>query len=245
LAGVIDGDRLVLLPRVFFGGIGLHEGIVWAETGPALIYTNEGRLAATYGETAGMEVFASAGRTSALILGRASSSAFGGERVYMTDGLLYEVRSYDRSMTPQRIMRIVREARPVTQETVTAYVEAALSKLEEQDRLRGRQIFEGIPSARQIPWISSLMVHDLDQLWVQEYSPDARSRRWIVFGAAGGLLGSVTLPDGRVVLQIGADFVMGLETDDLGVQHVRIYGSAADPTGSRRAQDLGAPAGKA
>jgi hypothetical protein len=61
-------------------------------------------------------------------------------------------------------------------------------------------------------------------VWVRESSrPGQQRSEWSVFSAAGELLGTVLMPPGVDVLDIGADYVLGLQRDELGVEYVRKF----------------------
>ena len=49
------------------------------------------------------------------------------------------------------------------------------------------------------------------------------SSRWTVFDSQGVMLGVVQTPPAFLVYQIGADFVLGSWSDELDVEHVRLY----------------------
>jgi len=66
------------------------------------------------------------------------------------------------------------------------------------------------------------VLDDAGLLWARRYAvdPDA-PRQWVVFGQDGRALGTVALPSGLSVAQIGNDFVLGMWRDTLGVRLVR------------------------
>jgi hypothetical protein len=76
-----------------------------------------------------------------------------------------------------------------------------------------------------------MLVDDLGHLWVaggrssllDSDRPDERQERWNVFDPDGRFLGGITTPDGFRVTQIGQAFVLGVHTDALGVERVRLY----------------------
>jgi hypothetical protein len=70
----------------------------------------------------------------------------------------------------------------------------------------------------------NLLVDAEDNLWVREYSlPGELAFRWSVFDADGVFLGTLDVPEGLQLLDVGADRVLGSWRDDLGVEHVRMY----------------------
>ena len=59
-------------------------------------------------------------------------------------------------------------------------------------------------------------------LWVPEYSrPGEYPRVWSVFAESGRFLGVVDVPDGLALHDIGSHYVLGLRTDQDGVQYVQ------------------------
>ena len=47
---------------------------------------------------------------------------------------------------------------------------------------------------------------------------------WTVFDPEGRALGFIETPEGLTVLEIGADYLLGRVTDDLGVESVQVWG---------------------
>jgi len=45
-----------------------------------------------------------------------------------------------------------------------------------------------------------------------------------VFDPGGRWLGEMTLPEGFRVFEIGKDYALGVYRDELGIEHVRMYG---------------------
>ena len=74
------------------------------------------------------------------------------------------------------------------------------------------------------PAFSELKIDALDNLWVAEYEPVPRSvSAWHVFSPEGALMGRVAIPVGFEVHEIGADYVLGVELNELDVPFVRRY----------------------
>ena len=65
---------------------------------------------------------------------------------------------------------------------------------------------------------------DLVRQLLELHKPDYNLGAWTVFDSAGQMHGSLTMPAGVSVLQIGTDYVIGRWRDDLDVEHVRVYG---------------------
>lgn len=76
-----------------------------------------------------------------------------------------------------------------------------------------------------VPAYGAVVLDAPGNLWVQEFRRDAEAlNSWLVFNPEGSLLGRVQLPEGLIVEEIGADYVLGRWTDELDVEHVRMFG---------------------
>ena len=60
-------------------------------------------------------------------------------------------------------------------------------------------------------------------LWVQHYTRDDEQPRWSAFRDDGRYLGDLDIPMGARVLDIGDDYWVLLETDELDVEYVRVF----------------------
>jgi sugar lactone lactonase YvrE len=58
-------------------------------------------------------------------------------------------------------------------------------------------------------------------------------RKWTVFDAGGNRLGDIETPARFTIHQIGADFLLGLSRDELGVERVHRYGLLKPDPGRR------------
>ncbi len=76
-----------------------------------------------------------------------------------------------------------------------------------------------------VPPYSQLLVDSEDHLWVRDYKIRGTSgpETWSVFAPEGQLLGTLQTPERLQVRQIGADFILGIWTDELDVSYVRMY----------------------
>ena len=77
-----------------------------------------------------------------------------------------------------------------------------------------------------IPAYASIVVDELDHLWVEEYEvPGARRPgvQWTVFDPEGRVLGYMETPEGLVIHEIGEDYLLGHTYDELHVEYVQLW----------------------
>ena len=134
---------------------------------------------------------------------------------------------------------------PSTDATREAYITSAIDVFQadgsDADRERYRQRLESLKSPDSLPAVQNLILDTAGNIWLEEYQPLGRFNRyageqglgsagsstWVVLGVDGHLLGSVRMPGGLEVLEIGVDYVLGLWHDEFGVEHVRRHANAA------------------
>ena len=83
-----------------------------------------------------------------------------------------------------------------------------------------------MPLVESFPAFRALLVDGLDHLWVREATLPGMDRPaplWTVFNPEGRVLGFIETPDGLTILEIGADYILGRTTDDLGVESVQVW----------------------
>jgi hypothetical protein len=96
-----------------------------------------------------------------------------------------------------------------------------------------RTRLERLPVRSTLPAFSTLVVDSEGHLWVEHYRisqpirdtlPDTSDvPKWTVFDSRGAMLGDLLTPRGLQIMSVGADWVMGVWTDENGVEHVRVH----------------------
>ena len=164
-----------------------------------------------------------------LPFGRSLWEAEWGELVIITPDDEYEIRAYER--TTGALARIVRreyDNRPPTREEVDEALDAALERagLTGQRLEMARQGYGDMPLVEQFPAFRMLRIDPLDHLWVREATLpgiDRPAPLWTVFDPEGRALGFIETPDGLIIFEIGADYLLGRVTDDVGVESVQVW----------------------
>ena len=158
-----------------------------------------------------------------LPFGRSLWEAAWGEDVIIAPDDDYEIRAYDRATgTLARIVRREYENRAPTREEVDYALEEALARAG-----FARQGYANMPVVERFPAFRMLLTDPLNHLWVREATLPGMDRPaplWTVFDADGLALGFIETPDGLSVFEIGADYLLGRVTDDMGVESVQVWG---------------------
>jgi hypothetical protein len=138
-----------------------------------------------------------------------------GNRIVIGFTAHYEFREYGTGLKPTRTIRRDIPARRFTDAYFQRYLEASPMF---------RSAIEVMPRPRDLPAFSSIIVDRDDHLWVEDYPRiDAAEASWAVFDPEGRLLGTVALPTRFRPTDIGGSYVLGVWSDELGVEHVRMY----------------------
>ncbi len=137
---------------------------------------------------------------------------------YYGPGHAFEIQERDLAGALKRIIRLDRARRALPPEVLASMRTSTVSPS------------GGAPQNRQVPLPDSLPAHEqivLDpsgHIWMAEYVVGEEVPLWSVFDPDGHWLGSVGMPSGGRISEIGEDYVLGTWRDDLDVQTVRVYG---------------------
>lgn len=154
---------------------------------------------------------------------RGAYAAAGPQRVYAGNGQRYEIRAYEAGGALQAVYRRVAELQQVTQNDVQRYVEEILTRMRPERRPEWRRHLESAPHPERFPAFDALRVDATGHLWVERFDRGQEPvRTWDVFGPDGRWLGSLALPRGLTVMQIGDDFVLGVTRDENDVEYVTV-----------------------
>ena len=131
----------------------------------------------------------------------------------------YEIEGYGHSGSLERIIRRDVANRPVTQ----ALIDEHQRRLRESGNPEISRMWRDITLPETMPAHGRMLADAVDNLWVQEYRINDEPERWAVFDSTGRLLGIVEMPAPGRVTEIGSDYVLGIWTDDMDVEQVRLY----------------------
>lgn len=238
LHGVLSDGSLVVEPAGSLGDLMARgEKAAGRDTVAFLRYGRDGRLADTLARMPGPEtVVLRRGITvsrRSVLFGRDSHAAVGDDRVYVGESGAFRITVLGPGGRPLGSIRWSGELDPVDEGQLRRAREEARAEqrrtMEElADRLSrpldGGEEQEELPARSTVPAFDRLLVDADGSLWVREHlTPGDAPRTWQVFGPDGRWLGDVTTPAGLEVRQIGPDWLLGVGTDELGTEHVRLH----------------------
>ena len=149
--------------------------------------------------------------------------AVGRDRLVLIDGKLPQLREYDPGGGLRRIIRVEMATRQATERDLDAYIE--VQRQRSTTRAAAAQIedaIRGLPWRREMPVFDEIVLDADGFTWARLYGFDpAVPRRWVVFAPEGMALGTVDTPPGLAVQQVGGDFILGVTSDSLDVEHLR------------------------
>jgi hypothetical protein len=161
--------------------------------------------------------------------GRSASFAITDSAIYLGTAERLDVQVYDRSGRLVRSMRGPAVDLSIDQALVDRY---AADAPDADARYFARIVEAGLELPDGYAAYSAFRVDSDGNLWVQRFGfPWEASSRWGVFSEDGAFLGHVEMPASLTVHQIGADWVIGVATDDLDVERVGLYRLDRGPAG--------------
>ena len=160
--------------------------------------------------------------------------------MYWGDGSRFEIHVYDlrrRTTSGVALVRTIRAphpGRPAGSADRERYIRRAVSGFAEPAVAAAQRTrLERRPVRATLPAFSGLVVDSEGNLWVEHYRvsqpirdlpPDTSDvPKWTVFDSRGAMLGDLLTPRGLQIMSVGADWVMGVWTDENGVEHVRVH----------------------
>jgi hypothetical protein len=187
-------------------------------------YDRDGRFLGELATLLGSELFRAALPDGAVIStgrrhGLTALTTTGPDSWFYGSSASYEIQEWSINGDLQRVFRLAKERRPTPQ----------LELAEWQENVRGmtsqrRQLWEAVPVAEHLPAYEQILLDRAGNFWTAEYLVLDETPIWQVFGPDGRWLGSVSMPSGGRVSEIGEDYVLGTWQDEMDVETVRMYG---------------------
>lgn len=204
----------------------LHQGLNRAST----FYRScdsDGAPAADFGHQPGADFFMERGPGTKPMLvpfGRMPLAAVSPDRFYFGSQDGWEIEAYDRSGTLVRLIRLDRETVAVTDADTRRYIDELTADVPGEYVAQVRETLSAIPLPDVFPPYGALETDALGYLWVADYArPGEDASTWTIFDPDGRLSGQVTAPPSVAILEIGADYLLGVYRDEMGVEYLHQY----------------------
>lgn len=148
----------------------------------------------------------------------------GGLVVGSTDA--FEISVFDARAQLTMIVRVATPLRLVDEAVRAEWIAEQLAGLRESPQIEERRrALSELPLPDTLPAFGAVVLDAVGNLWVEEFSvtmpPDGVA--WTVFSDRGAVIGRVFTPPNFVPHEIGANYILGLHEDELGVQFVHEY----------------------
>lgn len=240
--GMVDavGDTVTLRSQGYYVSSTTSRDGDYVFESPTLRFATDGTLVDEVAEPMAMRFYKTPdGPRTRLFENTRRVEARGG-LVYIGDWDRYEVRVYRPPMGLIRVERLERPRRPVTNEDMERFRAAVAEQIDDPERRKRvlESLLEKSPVADSMSWVGSLIPDAIGNVWVSEFGlPGGDSAAVGVFSAEGEWLGHVRqLPDFRP-LEIGANYILGVFTDELDVPHLVSYDLIREPPAMETAAD--------
>ena len=192
----------------------------------------DGALATDFGDKAGAEFYVRDldgegpdSRPALFPFAKVPVATVSPNHFFFGDQDAFEVEVYEPSGRLARVVRLAWDPIPVTEEDRARHIEAVVAQVGDPDQASQiRQQLGSLPLPDVFPAHGAIMADLLGCLWVEDFQrPGAENRAWNIFNPEGVLVARVTLPERFNPMEIGRDYVLGVGSDDLDVEYVRLY----------------------
>jgi hypothetical protein len=157
-------------------------------------------------------------------MGRTTSAAVWGNHLVAGGQASYELGIFSEVGDLVRILRLPDRDLTTSAEDIEAYILGQLEGVPPEERGRARTDLENRAMPPSKPAYGMLLADEARNLWVSDYAPFPRvPEAWSVFDSEGRWLGVVEMPHRFVPMDIGDDWILGTEQDELDVEYVTIY----------------------
>lgn len=221
-----DGDLLVYGAQVFRPQ-NAPSGLVKTAS-PYVLYSMNGEIRDTVGRLPGPTVFLDVEGSSMevlrLPLGPLPDAAVYRNGFFYTDGA-DEIQYHAADGEVPLSVGLERPVRPVTSDDVAFVVRSLIGETSDP-RLRTqlRRTLARVPYPDRLPGFSQLLVDNRGNIWgLETPAPRDSTAWWTIFSSSGALTARVASPTTLRVYDVSGDHLVGVVTDSLGVERVRVY----------------------
>lgn len=164
-----------------------------------------------------------------VVFGAESLMAAAPSGVWIGDTAEQEVRYWSSTgLAPTLIVRWTMADREVSPQRKEAFLDHFFERESVEDQATRSMLQEMIRFADEEPAFGSLLTSSSGSLWIGSSVPPESTERhaaqdWVMVDVHGEALARLTTPEGFRLLQIEEGFVIGVHTDELGVESVRLH----------------------
>lgn len=199
--------------------IGLFSAIA-----PVSVLDASGAQVLQLGEFISSERIGTANGSGPHPFGKSTVLALAADQVHVGTNDAFEVRAYGMDGKLRRILRGPLTNLEIRPEHLERYRTDELARVPPERRPAMERYLRDMPMTKQFPAYSELQLDPDGNLWVRRFlRPGETQPLWAVFSLDGDCLGEVRTPTGMSIVEIGADYVLGVARDELGVERVRVY----------------------
>jgi hypothetical protein len=155
-----------------------------------------------------------------------------GSNLYHSSGERFEIIVSDTAGRARRIVRRLEPAPPTTAADLERFQAPILAEVPPEQRALAEQALAAWTVPATMPVYTDLLVDPSGNVWARRHGDELPE--WDLFDARGSCRGTVRMPTGLTVHEIGEDYVLGVWSDASGVAHVRLHRlvTEAPPSGS-------------
>ncbi len=189
---------------------------------PLVLTDADGKLIRQIGPVIGGEMAAMGGAGFPRPLGKTTSFALAGDRVYVgsADSAALDVHLPDGST---RTVRFTGTARAATSAHMEAAIETLAGMAPPQARERATASLRALEMPKTLPPYGALLTDPDGLVWVVESFPGDPATTLRAIGPTGSIAGEMRIPRGLRVFEIGRDYVLGGYADEGDEPHVAVY----------------------
>ena len=153
-----------------------------------------------------------------------SAAAGSAHGLVVTGGVRYEIRVFDAEGSLRMAARLAEEPPVRTDEHLRAYATGSGRSERDDEEIRQRlERYREMSLPESLPGYTDVLIADTGELWALRYRlPGVSIARWDVFADDGAYLGRVDVPASLQPEEVSRGQILGIATDDLGVQRVEI-----------------------
>jgi len=160
---------------------------------------------------------------------QSAALAVGEDRVFFGPGTDYEIHVVGTDGSELAVIRSSHRDLAVDEDARQSYLNQQRQVFADRPQEALEEVLSQMPFPEFLPPYSRLLSDADGHLWVEDYPLPGQPRSWSVFDREGRRIAEVEVPAHFEVYDIGQDYLLGVETDDLDIPHVKLYSLSRTP----------------